>query len=116
MAIATPIGLGAGIYMAEYMRPGRIASALRTCTEMLASLPSIVVGLFGLLIFVNRTHWGYTLLGGSLAVALLNLPVIVRVTEDSIRSLSNALREASLALGATRWATIRKVLRPAALP
>lgn len=116
MAISIPIGLGGGIFMAEYMRPGRIANGFRTCTEVLASLPSIVVGLFGLLIFVNKTHWGYTLLGGSLAVSLLNLPVVVRVTEDALRAVPNDLREASLALGAARWATIRKVLLPAALP
>lgn len=116
LAISLPLGLGGGIYLAEYMRPGRAASLLRTCTEMLASLPSIVVGLFGLLIFVDKTHWGYTLLGGSLAVTVLNLPVMVRVTEESLRALPNDLREGSLALGAGRWTTIRKVLLPAALP
>jgi len=116
MLIAVPIGLGGGIYMAEYMRPGRVGEALRTATEILASLPSIVVGLFGLLIFVNRTHWGYTLMGGALAVSILNLPVIVRVTEESLRSVSSELREGSLALGASRWHTIRSVLLPAALP
>ena len=116
MAISVPLGLGGGIYMAEYMRPGRLADAFRMCTEILASLPSIVVGLFGLLVFVNKTHWGYTLLGGALAVSLLNLPVVVRVTEDSLRSVSNELREGSLALGAGRWLTIRTVLLPAALP
>ena len=116
MLIAIPLGLGGGIYMSEYLAPGRLASTLRTCTEMLASLPSIVVGLFGLLIFVNKTHWGYTLLGGSLAVTVLNLPVMVRVTEDSLRALSNDLREGSLALGAGKWTTIRKVLLPAAVP
>jgi phosphate transport system permease protein len=116
MLIAIPLGMGGGIYMAEYMPPGRIANVLRTCTEMLASLPSIVVGLFGLLIFVNKTHWGYTLLGGALAVTVLNLPVMVRVTEDSLHALANDLREGSLALGAGRWTTVRKVLLPAAVP
>lgn len=116
MLMAVPIGMGAGIYMSEYMRPGRLANALRTSTEILASLPSIVVGLFGLLIFVNRTHWGYTLLGGAFAVTVLNLPVIVRVTEDSLRALPGELREGSLALGASRWRTVRSVLVPAAVP
>ena len=116
MLISLPLGLGGGIYMSEYLPPGRLATVLRTCTEMLASLPSIVVGLFGLLIFVNKTHWGYTLLGGSLAVTVLNLPVMVRVTEDALRSLSNDLREGSLALGAGKWSTVRQVLLPAAIP
>jgi phosphate transport system permease protein len=116
MLIAVPIGLGAGIYMAEYAGQGPIANGLRTCTEILASLPSIVVGLFGLLVFVNRTGWGYTLLGGAFAVAILNLPVMVRVTEESLRAVPPDLREASLGLGSTRWQAIRKILVPAAIP
>lgn len=116
MAISLPLGLGGGIYLAEYLPPGRLATVLRTCTEMLASLPSIVVGLFGLLIFVDKTHWGYTLLGGALAVTVLNLPVMVRVSEDALRALPNDLREGSLALGAGRWTTVRTVLLPAAIP
>jgi phosphate transport system permease protein len=116
MLFAVPLGLGAGIYMAEYAGQGPVANGLRTCTEILASLPSIVVGLFGLLLFVNKTGWGYTLLGGALAVAILNLPVIVRVTEESLRAVPPDLREASLGLGSTRWQAIRKVLIPAAVP
>lgn len=111
-----PLGVGAAIYLAEYARPGRLLELVRTSTETLASLPSIVAGLFGLLVFVNLTGWGYSLMAGALVLTLLNLPVMVRVTEDSLRAVPNSLREASLALGATKWQTIWHVLLPVALP
>jgi len=111
-----PLGVGAAIYLAEYARPGRLLELIRTSTETLASLPSIVAGLFGLLVFVNLTGWGYSLMAGALVLTLLNLPVMVRVTEDSLRAVPSSLREASLALGATKWQTIWHVLLPVALP
>jgi phosphate transport system permease protein len=111
-----PLGVGAAIYLAEYARPGRLLELIRTSTETLASLPSIVAGLFGLLVFVNLTGWGYSLMAGALVLTLLNLPVMVRVTEDSLRAVPTSLREASLALGATKWQTIWHVLLPVALP
>lgn len=116
MLITVPIGLSAGIYMAEYAKPGRITNAIRLCVETLSSLPSIVIGLFGLLVFVSMTGWGYTLMSGALAVSVLNLPTITRLSEDAIRSVPNHVREASLALGATKWQTIYKVVIPSALP
>lgn len=116
MLITVPIGLSAGIYMAEYARPGRITNMIRFCIEALASLPSIVIGLFGLLVFVTMTGWGYTLMSGALAVAVLNLPVITRISEDAIRSVPDTVKEASLALGATHWQTIYRVIIPTALP
>lgn len=116
MGITIPVGLAAGVYMAEYARPGKLTDTLRLCIETLASLPSIVIGLFGLIIFVNLTGWGYTLFGGALAVAVLNLPVATRISEDAIRNVPQTIREASYALGATRWQTITRVMLPAALP
>lgn len=116
MLITLPIGLSAGIYMAEYAKPNRLTAAIRFCIEALASLPSIVIGLFGLLVFVNLTGWSYTLIGGALAVSVLNLPVITRISEDAIRSVSASIKEASLALGATHWQTIIKVIIPSAIP
>lgn len=116
MFFTVPLGLGGGIYLAEYAKPGKLTDAIRLCIETLASLPSIVVGLFGLLVFVNLTGWGYTLLGGALSITVLNLPVMTRICEDSIRTVKNDLREASLALGATKWQTITKVILPVALP
>lgn len=116
MAISMPIALGAGIYMAEYARKNRLTDLLRTAIEVLSSLPSIVVGLFGFLFFVLSMGWGFSILSGAFALALFNLPLLVRVVEDSLRSISPAQREAGLALGVSRWETIQSVLLPAALP
>ncbi|MBP3039600.1 phosphate ABC transporter permease PstA [Bacillaceae bacterium Marseille-Q3522] len=116
MIITVPLGVGGGIYMAEYARPGKITGAIRSCIEVLASLPSIVIGLFGLLMFVRLTGWGYSILGGALALTVFNLPVMVRVTEDALRAVPNDQKEASLALGVTHWHTIKTVLIPAAFP
>lgn len=116
MLITVPIGLSAGIYMAEYAKPNRLTKIIRFCIEALASLPSIVIGLFGLLVFVTLTGWKYTLMGGALSVSILNLPVIARISEDSIRSVPHSIKEASLALGATHWQSIYKVILPSAIP
>ncbi|HHV56462.1 MAG TPA: phosphate ABC transporter permease PstA [Firmicutes bacterium] len=116
LALTVPLGVGAAIYLSEYARPGRLLELIRTSTETLASLPSIVAGLFGLLVFVNLTGWGYSLVAGALVLTLLNLPVMVRVSEDALRAVPVSLREASLALGATKWQTIWHVLLPVALP
>jgi len=115
LIISIPIGLGAGIYMAEYAKPGLLTEIIRLSIETLSSMPSIVVGLFGLLVFVTMTGWGYSLIAGALALTVLNLPVMTRVSEDSIRSVPNSLREASYALGSTKWQTIVKVVVPAAM-
>lgn len=116
MIITVPIGLGAGIYMAEYAKPGRITNFIRLSIETLASLPSIVIGLFGLLVFVNVFGWGFSLISGALAVSVLNLPAMTRISEDAIKSVHPSIKEASLALGATKWETIYRVIIPSALP
>ncbi|MCA0147600.1 phosphate ABC transporter permease PstA [Rossellomorea vietnamensis] len=116
MIITVPLGVGGGIYMAEYAKPGKITNTIRSCIEVLASLPSIVIGMFGLLVFVNTTGWGYTIIGGALALTVFNLPVLVRVSEDAIRSVPRELKEASLALGITNWHTVKTVLIPGAFP
>ncbi|MED3563466.1 phosphate ABC transporter permease PstA [Bacillus xiapuensis] len=116
MLITVPLGVGGGIYMAEYAKPGKVTDFIRSCIEVLASLPSIVIGMFGLLMFVTLTGWGYTILGGALALTVFNLPVMVRVSEDAIRSVPRELKEASLGLGVTHWHTIKTVLLPSAFP
>ncbi|AYD39999.1 phosphate ABC transporter permease PstA [Clostridium fermenticellae] len=116
LLITIPVGVGAGIYLAEYAKRGIILNIISLCMETMASLPSIVVGLFGLLIFVNMTKWGFTLLSGALAIAVLNLPSLTRVSENAIREASKAVKEASLGLGATTWQTVQKVVLPSALP
>ncbi len=116
MAFTIPIGLLSGVYLAEYAHKSRWTETIRLTIETLNSLPSIVVGLFGLLVFVNMTGWGYSLMSGALALTVINLPVIVRFTEQSIRNVPVSLREASLALGAGRWQTICRVVLPTAFP
>ncbi|MDI3480362.1 MAG: phosphate transport system permease protein [Tepidanaerobacteraceae bacterium] len=116
MIFTIPIGLGAGIYLAEFSRETRWTKIIRICTETLASLPSIVIGLFGLLFFVTVLKWGFSIMSGALALTVLNLPVMTRISEDTLRSVKNELREASLALGATQWQTIVHVVLVAAIP
>lgn len=116
LVISIPLGLGAGIYLAEYAKQGRFLNFVRLCIETMASLPSIVVGLFGLLVFVTMTGWGYTLIGGALALTILNLPGLTRVCENSIADIPASVKEASLGLGATKWQTVVKVSIPSALP
>lgn len=114
MIITIPVGLLAGIYLAEFAKPGKITEMIRLCIETLTSLPSIVVGLFGLLIFVDFSGWGYSLMSGAMALTVINLPIMVRISEEAIRNVSMELREGSLALGATRWQTVWRVVIPSA--
>ncbi|WP_298844721.1 PstA family ABC transporter permease, partial [uncultured Clostridium sp.] len=79
LIITVPIGVGAGIYLAEYAKKGKMLNIIRLCIETMASLPSIVVGLFGLLVFVTMTGWGYSLFAGALAITIINLPGLTRV-------------------------------------
>ncbi|MEW8978499.1 MAG: phosphate ABC transporter permease PstA [Symbiobacterium sp.] len=116
LLFSLPVGVGAGVYLAEYARPGRLTDLIRLSVEALASVPSIVLGLFGMILFVNYMGWGFTILGGALSLALLNLPVLVRVTEEAIQGVPRSYREGSLALGATHWQTTAKVVLPTALP
>ncbi len=116
MIVSVPVAVGAGIYLAEYAKENRLTYFIRLSTESLATVPSIVLGLFGMIIFVNFLGFGFSIIGGALTLLLLNLPVLVRVTEESINTVPNHYREASLALGATKWQTIWKVVLPNALP
>ena len=116
MLVSIPLAVGAGIYLAEYARENRLTKCIRLSVESLATLPSIVLGLFGMIIFVNKMHLGFSIVGGALTLVLLNLPMLVRVTEESIRTVPKAYEEASLALGATKLQTIFKVVLPSAMP
>lgn len=116
MLFTVPIGLGCAVYLSEYARPGPLTSIVNMAVDTLASLPSIVVGLFGLLIFVTYVGWGYSILAGTVALFILTLPVMVSVSLDALRAVPMELREASLALGATTWQTVCRVVVPSALP
>jgi phosphate transport system permease protein len=116
LLITTPLGVAAAIYMSEYARPGRLTSAIRFSIEALSSVPSIVFGVFGAVVFLTIMNLGFSLLSGALTLALLNLPLMTRIAEDSIRAAPESYREASLALAGTRWETIRKAVLPSAVP
>jgi len=116
LVISVPLGVAAGIYMAEYAKQGKVTAFLQVCIESLSSLPSIVVGLFGYLVFILMTGATWNLMAGALAVSILSLPLITTTTKDALISLPKGYKEGSMALGATHWRTITKVLLPACLP
>lgn len=115
MLFALPIGIGGGIYLAEFAKDNFFTRFIRLCVEALASVPSIVFGLFGMIVFVQKMHLSFSIIGGAATLALLNLPVIVRVTEESIRAVPVTYREASYAVGSTHWQAITKVILPSAI-
>jgi phosphate transport system permease protein len=116
MVIAVPIGVLGGIYMSEYAGDNALTNAIRFAEEAISSVPSIVVGLFGLILFVDDLHMGFTALGGALALTLFNLPLMTRLSEQALRAVPQDERSASLALGATKWQTIQHVVVPLAIP
>lgn len=113
---SVPPGLFAAIFLVEYARDGPLVRLIRLGTETLAGVPSIIFGLFGMLIFVQGFGWGISLLSGSLTVTLMILPTIVRTAEEALKSVPRSLQEGSLALGATKVQTIFRVVLPAAFP
>ena len=116
LAVSTPLGVCAGIYLGMYAKGGRMTRFLRMCIETLSSLPSIVVGLFGYLVFLVFFGMGKSLMAGALSVSILTLPLITTTTEDAIKGLPDGYYQASLGLGATKWQSIFYVLLPACLP
>ncbi|HEY4390868.1 MAG TPA: phosphate ABC transporter permease PstA [Paenibacillus sp.] len=115
LLISVPIGVGAGIYMAEYAPNNRFTEILRICVESLSSVPSIVFGLLGLAIFAEYFGIGLTILGGAVSLAFLNLPMLARVTEEAVRAVPNDLRHAAYGLGTTQFHMIRTVVIPTAM-
>lgn len=113
---ALPFGIMAGIYLAEYSPRNRANRVIRIAIANMAGVPSIVYGLFGVALFVLQMGLGRSIIAGSLTLACMTLPVIITVTEEALRQIPRDLRQASLALGATKLRTIRKVVLPAAAP
>jgi len=116
LLMTVPLGIAGGIYMAEYAGEGPVTTVIRFCQELISSVPSIVVGMFGLALFVTLTHWSYSALGGSLALLVFNLPLMTRLTEQAIRAVPQDERRGSIALGVSKWHTIRHVVLPIAIP
>jgi len=114
--IAGPIGVGTAIYLTEYTRGGLLTRMIRGATETLAGIPSIIFGLFGFAFLVTFLGFGFSLLSGGITLALMLLPTVIRTAEEAIKTVPVSYREGSLALGATKWVTIIKVVLPVALP
>jgi phosphate transport system permease protein len=116
IVIAFPLGVASAVYLNEYARKGRLVRIIRLGINNLAGVPSVVFGLFGLGLFVVFLGFGSSILSGSLTLGFLILPVIIGASEEALKAVPQTYREASLALGGTKWQTIYKVVLPAALP
>ena len=114
--VSIPIGIITAIYLTEYAKNPRIVKVIRLGINNLAGVPSVIFGLFGLSLFVIFFEFGTSILAGSLTLGLLNLPLIIRSTEEALQTVPDTYREASLSLGATKWQTIYKAVLPSALP
>lgn len=114
---AVPVGIGAAIYLTEYAKRGnKLVILVRTTTETLSGIPSIVYGLFGALFFVKYVHLGLSLLSGALTLSIMILPLIMRTTEEALKSVPDSYREGSFGLGAGKLRTVFKIVLPSAVP
>jgi len=116
MLISTPIAVLAAVYLAEYAKQGRVVSSIRFAADSLASVPSIVMGLFGFALFVEAMGMGLSMISAALALSLLMLPIIMRATEEAIRAVPKYMRWGSYGLGATKWQTVSRIVLPASAP
>jgi len=117
LLVSTPLGIFCSIYLVEYAKRGnKVVELIRLATETLAGIPSIVYGLFGLLFFVTALHWGYSLMAGTFTLAIMILPLIIRSTEEALKSVPETYREASFGLGTGKLRTVFKIALPAAAP
>ncbi len=116
IAVVVPLGVGAAVYMTEFAREGWVTRLVRFGADSLSTVPSVVFGIFGMVLFVIYFGLGYSLLAGALTLALLNLPTVMRTTEEAIKAVPYSYREACMSLGASRWETVKKIVMPSAMP
>ena len=117
LLIAVPLGIFAAIFLVEYAKRGnKFMGVIRLTTETLSGIPSIVYGLFGLLFFVNTLGWGFSLLAGAFTLSIMILPLIMRQTEESLKSVPDSYREGSFGLGAGKLRTVFRIVLPSAVP
>ena len=116
LLIATPIGVGAAIYLNEYAKPGRVVRVIEFTTETLSGIPSIIFGLFGMVFFGNTLGFKYSILTGALTLTLMILPLITRTTQEALKTVPDSYRSGALGIGATKWYMIRTILLPSAMP
>ena len=116
IVIAVPAGVGTAIYLTEYTQESTLTRLIRFGTDSLAGVPSIIFGLFGFVFFVITLKMSWSILAGGLTLAMMILPTVVRTSEEAIRAVPRDLRQASFALGASRWQMVTTVVLPGALP
>ena len=116
MLIATPLGVGAAIYLNEYAKQGKIVTVIEFATETLSGIPSIIFGLFGMMFFGETLGFGYSILTGSLTLIIMILPLITRNTQEALKTVPEGYRSGAIGLGAGKWYMIRTILIPSAMP
>lgn len=116
LLIVTPIGIFAAVYLQEYAKQGRLVRIIRFATESLTGIPSIIYGLFGAVFFVATLKFGMSIIAASLTLTIIILPVVIRTTEEALKTVPQSYREGSLALGTTKLQTLLKVILPSAVP
>lgn len=116
LLIATPIGVGAAIYLNEYARPGKLVNLIEFTTETLSGIPSVIFGLFGMVFFGTTLGLNYSILTGSFTLTLMVLPLITRNTQEALRTVPDSYRSGALGMGATKWHMIRTILLPSSMP
>lgn len=116
LLIATPIGVGAAIFLNEYAKRGKVVKIIEFTTETLAGIPSVLYGLFGAVFFGVTLQLGYSILAGAFTLVIMILPVIVRTTQEALKTVPNEYREGALGIGTTKWHMIRTIILPGALP
>ena len=116
MLIATPIGVGAAIYLNEYAKPGKLVTLIELATQILSGIPSIIFGLFGMIFFGQTLKLGYSLLTGAFTMVLMVLPLITRNTQEALKTVPDGYRQGAIGLGTGKWYMIRTILLPCAMP
>ena len=117
LVIAIPFGIFSAIFLVEYAKKGnKFVGIIRITAETLSGIPSIVYGLFGMLFFVSALKWGYSILAGAFTMSIMILPLIMRTTEEALKSVPDTYREGSFGLGAGKLRTIFRIVLPAAVP
>lgn len=116
LVIATPIGILAAVYLQEYAKQGKLVKTIRFATESLTGIPSIIYGLFGAVFFVTTLKLGMSIIAASLTLTIIVLPVVIRTTEEALKTVPQTYREGSLALGTTKLQTLMKVILPSSMP
>ena len=116
MLFTIPIGVGAAIFLNEYAGKGKIVTVIEFATEVLSGIPSIIFGLFGMMFFVETLGLGYCILSGALTLILMVLPLVIRNTQEALKTVPDGYRQGAIGLGAGKWYMIRTILIPSAMP